>query len=333
MNLNNDPLVSDSQPQILVADSLQKFYGNRLALRGLTFSLNAGRVLGFLGPNGAGKTTAIRILTTILEPDSGQFFVDGISYEFPEKIRQRIGVLPESLGFPKQITAVDFLAYFGQLYGQTSKQARAYGLTLLEEVGLGQRSKSLIGSYSRGMRQRLGIARALINDPAVIFLDEPTLGLDPRGQQELLSLIRRIARERNAGVILCSHALSDIEDICDDVVILLSGQVIASGSVAEVIGQAQQNMVRIHVPTSSVVEAQQVLEGLPGIKTVAPEGTIAGWLAVEFANSTGATSFEKSHHNNTILEALIQADIPILSFNAEGGLQDVFLQLTEEAVK
>jgi ABC-2 type transport system ATP-binding protein len=228
---------------------------------------------------------------------------------------------------------VDFLAYFGQLYGQTSKQARAYGLTLLEEVGLGQRSKSLIGSYSRGMRQRLGIARALINDPAVIFLDEPTLGLDPRGQQELLSLIRRIARERNAGVILCSHALSDIEDICDDVVILLSGQVIASGSVAEVIGQAQQNMVRIHVPTSSVVEAQQVLEGLPGIKTVAPEGTIAGWLAVEFANSTGATSFEKSHHNNTILEALIQADIPILSFNAEGGLQDVFLQLTEEAVK
>jgi len=333
MNQNTDPQESNPSTEILLAENLQKFYGNRLALRGLSFSLNAGRVLGFLGPNGAGKTTAIRILTTILEPDSGQFFIDGVSYEFPEKIRQKIGVLPESLGFPKQITGVDFLTYFGQLYGQTSKQARAYGLTLLEEVGLQQRGKSLIGTYSRGMRQRLGIARALINDPAVIFLDEPTLGLDPRGQQELLLLIRRIARERKAGVILCSHALSDIEDICDDVVILMAGQVIASGSVAEVIGQAQQNTVRVHVPVASVVEAQQVLEKLPYIKTVAPEGTIAGWLAVEFADSIKGASMNKSHHNNTILEALIHANIPILSFNAEGGLQDVFLQITEEAVK
>ena len=225
-----------TQSQILLAEDLRKSYGRIPALRGLSFSLKAGRVLGLLGPNGAGKTTTIRILTTILEPSSGHFFVDGISSEYPERIRRKIGVLPESLGFPKQITGIEFLTFFGQLYGRTATEARTYGLALLKEVGLQPRAKSLIGTYSRGMLQRLGIARSLVNEPMVVFLDEPTLGLDPRGQQELLSLVLRIARERNAGVVLCSHVLSEIEAVCDDVVILSSGQVVATGSVAEVIG-------------------------------------------------------------------------------------------------
>jgi ABC-2 type transport system ATP-binding protein len=322
----------NDEHEILVAHDLRKFYGNRLALRGLSFSLKAGRIMGFLGPNGAGKTTAIRILTTIMQPDSGQFFVDGISQEAPAEIRRRIGVLPESLGFPKQVTGIDLLTYFGQLYGRTSRDARAYGLTLLEDVDLKQRANSLIGSYSRGMRQRLGIARALINSPVVIFLDEPTLGLDPRGQQELLAMIRRIARERNTGVILCSHALSEIEDICDDVVILMSGQVIASGSVAEVIAQVQQNSVRIHVPAASASQCQRVLEQLPDVRVVEAERGGAGWLTVEFVDPGGDPS-AMTRNPNLILQALLHAEIPVLSFDAEGGLQDVFLQLTEETVR
>src|SRR3990170_3614372 len=136
--------------EILVAENLRKSYGPRRALQGLTFSLKAGRILGFLGPNGAGKTTSIRILTTILEPDSGDFTVAGISSKYPERIRRRIGVLPENLGFPKQITAIEYLTYYGQLYGRKSHKARTYGLELLGEVGLEQRAKSLIGSYSHG---------------------------------------------------------------------------------------------------------------------------------------------------------------------------------------
>jgi ABC-2 type transport system ATP-binding protein len=295
--------------------------------------------LGFLGPNGAGKTTAIRILTTILESDSGHFVVDGISGEYPEKIRHRIGVLPESFGLPKQMTGSEYLTFFGQLYGRTAGEAKSYGLALLEKVGLEQRAKSLIGSYSHGMRQRLGIARALVNDPAVIFLDEPTLGLDPRSQQELLALVRQIAQERNAGVILCSHLLWEIERVCDDVVILSSGDIVASGSVAEVIGGTQGkgtqgNVIRIHVPSPSVRQAQQVLEAIPSVVKITPTGGREGWLRVEVADSTGEISPGSPHVNNKIMDALIRAEIPILSLEAEGSrLEDVFLQLTEKAIK
>ncbi|HEY5669778.1 MAG TPA: ABC transporter ATP-binding protein, partial [Anaerolineales bacterium] len=276
--------------QVLLAENLRKSYGPRLALRGLSFSLKAGRILGFLGPNGAGKTTAIRILTTILEPDSGHFVVDGISSEYPDKIRRRIGVLPENLGFPRQMTGFEYLTHFGQLYGVSTADARSNSLRLLEDVGLKQRAKSLIGTYSHGMRQRIGIARALVNDPVVVFLDEPTLGLDPRGQQELLTLIKRIVQERNVGVILCSHALSEIEEICDDVVILSSGQIIASGPVADVIGRAQRNVIRVRVPISSVDQATQKLEALPNIIKVASSNGKTGWLVMERVGLTDTSS-------------------------------------------
>ncbi len=323
-----------SQGFILVAEDLRKSYGLRPALQGLSFALKAGGVLGLLGPNGAGKTTAIRLLTTILEPSSGRFFVDGISSGYPERIRRRIGVLPESQGFPGHLTGLEYLTFFGRHYGRTAREARTDGLALLEEVGLQHRAKSLIGSYSRGMRQRLGIARALVNRPAVVFLDEPTLGLDPWGQQELLSLVRWIARKRNAGVVFCSHHLSEIEAVCDTVVILNSGRVVAAGSVTEVMGASQQDVIRIHVPSASVPHAQQVLAAIPNVVKVTPTGQAADWLEVELVGPAGATSSDGYHVKNRLLEALIRADIPIRGFEAEGGrLQDVFLQLTERTAE
>ena len=330
---------SSPQYEILTAESLGKSYGPRQALQGLSFSLKAGRILGFLGPNGAGKTTSIRILTTIMEPDTGRFVVDGIGSEHPEEIRRRIGVLPENLGFPRQMTGIEYLIYFGQLYGRSAADAREYGHVLLENVGLQKRAKSLIGSYSHGMRQRIGIARALVNDPVVVFLDEPTLGLDPRGQQELLELIQRIAHERNTGVVLCSHLLSEIEGVCDDVVILNLGQIVAKGTVAEVIGRVQHNIilrnaVRLQVPPASAAQARKILEKIPNIKKTTPVGEMEGWLRVELVAPANGKSSEAYQVTNNILSALIRAKIPILGFEVEGGkLQDVFLQLTEDTVK
>jgi len=330
---------TDSLADILLVEDVRKSYGPRPALRGLSFSLKAGRVMGFLGPNGAGKTTAIRILTTILEPDSGYFFVDGISSEYPEKIRQKIGVLPESLGFPKQMTAYEFLVHFSELYGQAQTEAKAYAMELLEEVGLGQRGTSLIGTYSRGMRQRLGIARALINNPVVVFLDEPTLGLDPHGQQELLTLVRRVAEERKAGVVLCSHLLPEIEGICDDVVILNLGQVVAAGSVAEVIGRVQRNIIlnngfKLQIPPRCIAEARRVVKELPEILEVTSHGEVEGWLRIEHMDVSNGNPDHKSQINNRVLKALISAKIPVINFKTEGGrLQDVFLRLTDETIE
>jgi ABC-2 type transport system ATP-binding protein len=339
MTKKNNSKATNSLPEILLVEDVRKSYGPRTALRGLSFSLKAGRVMGFLGPNGAGKTTAIRILTTILEPDSGYFFVDGISSEYPEKIRQKIGVLPESLGFPKQMTAYEFLVHFGELYGQAQNEAKAYAMELLEEVGLQLRGKSLIGTYSRGMRQRLGIARALINNPVVVFLDEPTLGLDPHGQQELLTLVRRVAEERNAGVVLCSHLLPEIEGICDDVVILNSGQVVAAGSVAEVIGRVQRNIIlhngfRIQTSPQFVAEARDVLREQPEILEATSQGEVDGWLRIELMDLSDGNLSHKSQINNRVLKVLLSAKIPIINFETEGGrLQDVFLRLTEETIE
>jgi ABC-2 type transport system ATP-binding protein len=189
------------------------------------------------------------------------------------------------------------------------------------------------------MRQRIGIARALVNDPVVVFLDEPTLGLDPRGQQELLELVQRIAHERNTGVVLCSHLLSEIETVCDDVVILNVGQIVAKGTVAEVIGRVQHNIilrnaVRIQVLPESVAEARQVLETMPNIIKVTPIGEIEGWLRLELMPANDGDTDAANQVNNKILSALIRAKIPIMGFEIEGGkLQDVFMHLTEESIK
>src|ERR1043166_7524276 len=139
MKQNEQSGPASARTDVLVAEGLQKTYGPRHALRGLSFTLKAGRLMGFLGPNGAGKTTSIRILTTIMEPDAGRFSVDGIGHEHPNEIRRRIGVLPESFGLPKQMTGIEYLTYFGQLYGRTAKDAREVGMSLLEDVGLGKR--------------------------------------------------------------------------------------------------------------------------------------------------------------------------------------------------
>jgi ABC-2 type transport system ATP-binding protein len=326
------PGVTVSEP-ILVAHDIHRSYGARRALRSLSFSLWPGRVMGFLGPNGAGKTTAIRVLTTVLEPTSGRFEVDGVGSEHPDRIRRRIGVLPEGLGFPRHTSGADYLAYFGQLYGRTRSDARQVGRKLLDDVGLSARADSLIETYSHGMRQRLGIARALANDPRVVFLDEPTLGLDPRGQAELLGLIKGIARDRSTGVVLSSHLLSEIENVCDDVVIMNDGQIVARGTVAEVLqegGDGQDaHMIRVRVPVSDVGRAESIVEGLAGMTRRDTDPN--GWLTIQIAGADGSSSLDTDR--NRLLDALIRADVPILGFEIAGArLRDVFLRLTAESI-
>jgi ABC-2 type transport system ATP-binding protein len=220
------------------ARGVEKRYGSLVAVADLSFEAAAGEILGVLGPNGAGKTTAIRVLTTILAPTRGTFAVAGVPDTRPAEIRRYIGVLPESAGYPEQQTGDEYLRYHARLYGRSRADARAVAAALLNEVGLSDRARSLISTYSRGMRQRLGIARALVNEPLVVFLDEPTLGLDPAGQRQMLAIVRRIAQERGATVLLSTHLLAEVEETCSRVLILNRGRVVALGTVAEVAARA-----------------------------------------------------------------------------------------------
>ena len=305
------------------ARGVERRYGSLVAVVDLSFEARAGEILGVLGPNGAGKTTAIRVLTTILEPTRGSFAVAGVPHTRPAEIRRRIGVLPESAGYPEWQTGEEFLRDHARLYGRRRAGARAVAASLLDELGLGERGGSLIATYSRGMRQRLGIARALINEPRVVFLDEPTLGLDPAGQRQMLATVRRIASERGATVLLSTHLLAEVEETCSRVLILSRGRVAAEGTVAEVARlAAAPRSGRLRVPPERAEAALQALTAVNGVRAAAADRR-PGTLVVELAESDSL---------NAALRAVVDAGIPLLAAELEGArLSDAFLAMTEAA--
>jgi ABC-2 type transport system ATP-binding protein len=309
------------------ADGVAKRYGSLVAVEDLTFAVQAGEVLGVLGPNGAGKTTAIRVLTTILAPSRGSFAVAGVPHTRPAEIRRRIGVLPESDGYPERQTGEEYLRYHARLYGHTRASARAITGALLEEVGLDERRRSLISAYSRGMRQRLGIARTLVNDPDVVFLDEPTLGLDPAGQRQILGNVRRIASDRGATVLLSSHLLDEVEETCSRVLILNHGHVIADGTVAEVARRAAAPRTgRLRVPSDQAERAITALRRTPDVEAVESADGQPGWLTVVFAPNAAQP---ENGSPNDALRALVDSGVAVLSFELEGArLSDAFLAMT-----
>ena len=312
------------------ATGIRKRYGSLVALDGLDLTVEPGEVVGVLGPNGAGKTTAIRILTTILQMDDGAFSVAGSTHARPSEIRRKIGVLPESAGYPDRQRAEEYLRYHARLFGHSRESARAVADSLLQDVGLHERRRSLIGTYSRGMRQRLGLARTLVNDPAVVFLDEPTLGLDPAGQLQVLRHVRTIASERGAAVLLCSHLLAEVEENCSRVLILNRGHVVAEGTVAEVVRKAAApRSARLNVVPEHGERAAEVLSGSPAVRAVERTNGRPGYLTVVLASVSDRSD---DLVLKDAIRALLDADVELRSFELEGArLSDAFLAMTEAA--
>ena len=308
----------------VVATELTRWFGTKVALDSIDLDVPAGTVLGFLGPNGAGKTTAIRVLSTILPPDAGSFSVAGIDPKDPAAIRARIGVLPEGAGYPSGETGLEWVTFHGELFGLSRRDARSRAEVLLDDVGLSDRAGTLISGYSRGMRQRLGIARALVNQPEVVFLDEPTLGLDPAGQHHVLDLIARVSREQQATVVLSTHLMAEVEEVCERVVILNHGTVVAEGTVADVVrraGAPRQGLVS--VPAALATRAVDLLSAA-GVRASATHDHLSGTLTV----SLGAADPEEAAAR--ALSVLVGAGVPIRSVTIEGGrLSDAFLAFTE----
>ena len=217
---------------------LSKRYGSQMAVNNLTLQVQKGEIFGFLGPNGAGKTTTILMLLGLSEPTSGMARVCGFDpTREPLKVKRVVGYLPESVGFYEDMTAIQNLRYVGRLNG-----VRDGGLTekiqwVLELVGLAAEGKKRVGAYSRGMRQRLGIAEVLLKDPQVVFLDEPTMGLDPDGTQRMLDFIQSLSREKGMTVFFSSHLLDQVQKISDRVGIMLKGNLVAAGPIQELAKQ------------------------------------------------------------------------------------------------
>jgi ABC-2 type transport system ATP-binding protein len=313
---------------------LSKRFGARTAVDGLSFTARQGEVVGLLGPNGAGKTTTIRLLTTVLEPTSGEFSVAGVPFTRPAEMRRRVGVLPESAGYPGHQTGTDYLRYHARLFGLPRPEAARVAGRLLADVGLEERASSRISTYSRGMRQRLGIARALVNDPSVVFLDEPTLGLDPAGQRQVLGIVRAIAERRGATVILSTHTLPEVEELCTTVLILEKGRVLVSGTVGEVTSAvATQRYGQLRVPTELVNRAREALSGIAGLNIEAADER-PDVLRISLAGALSVGQDVMHTAMNAALRAVLSADVPILSFEVEGArLSDVFLTMTGEGLR
>lgn len=218
---------------IIRVENLIKSYDGHTVLDGLTFDVEKGDIFGFLGPNGAGKTTTIRILTTIIKADSGNVLIDGHNvFTEPLAVKKIVNALPESNGYYEWMTAQEYLEFFSDLYNVKQSKQEIY--KLLDDVGLSGKEDHCIRSYSRGMKQRLGIARALINSPKLLFLDEPTNGLDPKGRRDIHDLLTALNRKHGTTIFFSTHLLEDVERLCNKIAIINYGKIVRTGDLDKI---------------------------------------------------------------------------------------------------
>ena len=305
----------------VTAENLVKTYdkGSVRALDGLSLDVEEGTVLGVLGPNGAGKTTTVRILATLLAPDSGSATVAGIDViKYPDKVREVIGLSGQYAAVDETLTGWDNLVMFGQLYhlGRTAAVARA--TELLERFSLTEAARRPIKTYSGGMRRRLDLAASLIVKPKVLFLDEPTTGLDPRGRQDMWGVIEELVKD-GVTLLLTTQYLEEADQLADEIAVIDHGRVIARGSSDDLKRQVGGERLEIVVEHSHISTTARIVEKVSGTKVAIDEGL----RRISAPVSTGAT-------------ALIEA---LRAFDAEGihpldiglkrpSLDDVFLALT-----
>src|SRR5438067_11111483 len=245
-----------TQDQLVVrTKDLSKHYGKIVALDRATFTMAPG-CTGLLGPNGAGKSTLIKLLLGLLKPEQGEAMIAGCDVRSqPLELRKLVGYLPEHDCLPTDWLAQDFVRYMGELHGLPTRTAIQRASDTLYHVGLGEERYRAIGGFSTGMKQRVKLAQALVHDPQVILLDEPTNGLDPAGRDEMLALIDRIAHEMGINVVVSSHLLADIERVADHVIILSNGRVVAQGALQALMATTPAVTVRTQEPATRLAAA------------------------------------------------------------------------------
>ena len=247
---------------VIQTENLTKSYGTRIAVNHLNLTVEAKQIHGFLGPNGAGKTTTIKMLVGLLRPDSGSLKILGMNAAGDKpRIRERIGYMPELPKFPKHLTGEELLDVYGRMYNIPKETRRKRIPELLKMVGLEGRGRDRIGKYSKGMQQRIGIAQALLNDPELVILDEPSIGLDPVGMVEVRDMVKEIVKGGQT-VFFSSHLLAEVQQICDHVSIINNGNMLFTGTLDEVASKARPSrrlVLEVQKASDSILHALKAL--------------------------------------------------------------------------
>ncbi|MCA9985065.1 MAG: ABC transporter ATP-binding protein [Anaerolineales bacterium] len=316
---------------IIEIKGLTKKYGQLTALNNLDLEVEQGAVIGFLGPNGAGKTTTMRILTTLLEPTAGDAWIAGHNiHKDRQGVRQAIGYMPDYFGVYEDMKVWEYLDFFAACYDIPQQNRDGMIDDLLTLVDLGHKKDSFVEGLSRGMKQRLCLARTLAHDPQVLFLDEPASGLDPRARIEMRELLREL---KNMGktIFFSSHILSEVADICTSIAVLEAGNLIAYGNIADMKKRLQPHRVfavRLLGDDEDLQLVQETLLNHPQADFLPPEDEevrVEGELLFTFTGDDRDASM--------LLGQLVSRNVPIISFaEREGDLEDVFLKVTQGIV-
>jgi len=316
---------------IIEIRDLSKRFAKRLAVDRVNLNVESGEIFGLVGPNGAGKTTTMRMLVTLLQPDHGEILVGGHSVgKAPREVRRLIGFMPDSFGVYGDMTVQEYLDFFGACYQIPPAQRLSLINDLLELVDISHRRDDMVDTLSRGLKQRLGLARVLIHDPNILVLDEPASGLDPRARVEIRELLLEIARLGKT-IIFSSHILADVAELCTRVGIMEGGKLVAIGTLDQLTEKAvPHRLIRVAFLNQIQVEnAQAALAVLPGISAVRAQDGLgkADWVALE-AEFVGDDEALRA-----LLANLIAQGLPIVHFSEDThNLEEVFMRATRGIV-
>lgn len=302
---------------MIIAKSLSKNYGRRKAISDVDFCVNKGEIVGFLGPNGAGKTTTMKILTGYMAPNTGEVFVDGVNLlDDPYFVKKKIGFLPEQPPVYLDMFVEDYLKYVARLKQCEPQKIQSLVDSAMEKTGTHSVKKRLIKNLSKGFKQRVGLAQALVSDPEILILDEPTVGLDPNQVVEIRKLLLELKGQHT--IILSTHILSEVQMICEKVIIINEGQIVTESSLADLsdkMSAKRQLILRVSTVSDNLIRDLKAIQGVVDIKKADP--------FLELSVSANQDVNEK------VAEAIVSGKFGLLEMKEVGfNLEDVFIKLT-----